>query len=319
MRRYFCILVALLLTIPVTAGVIPYDPQRRVDVAEPVAPSDSAALFVGVREFEVDETLTEVKYGVDDAIDLAHLLALERTPRLVDAKRVVLALSGEAQKPQSRKNLGALKAAGASVRRASQSDVLKSLEQQAGSVGKNGLLIVSFATHGVNYEGTQYLLTATSILQHRETSITETKVRDIVAQSRVPRALILIDACRSALTSDTRNGPDPRSAAALLRDLAAITGQVVFSAAAPDAYAYDDDSRRNGVFTAAVMDGLRCGAASDARGYVTVDTLRAYVEEHVLDWIRRNHRDPDAKRATQIQSEGRSSAMPLAVCATKSQ
>lgn len=318
MRQFFCILVAFtMMTVPAAAGVIPYDPQRRVDIAQLVAPSDSAALFVGIREFSFDETLSEVKYGVDDAIDLAYVLALERTPHLVEANRVVLALSGDPQKPQSQRNLVALKAAGASVRSASQSDVLKLLEQQAGAVGKNGVLIVAFATHGVNYEGTQYLLTASSMLQHRETSITETKVRDIVAQARVPRALILIDACRAALTSDTRNGPDPRSAAALLRDLAAISGQVVFSAAAPGAYAYDDDSRRNGVFTATVIDGLRCGAATDPRGYVTVDTLRAYVEDRVLDWIRRNHRDPDAKQATQIQSEGRSSAMPLAVCGAR--
>jgi hypothetical protein len=314
-RQFFCILVALsVATVSAIAGVIPYDPQRRADIAEPVAPLDSAALFVGIREFSFDETLSEVKYAVDDAIDLAYLLALERTPHLVEAKRVVLALSGDPQKPQSQRNLEALKAAGATVRSASQSDVLKLLEQQAGAVGRNGVLIVAFATHGVNYEGTQYLLTASSMLQHRETSITETKVRDIVAQARVPRALILIDACRAALTSDTRNGPDPRSAAALLRDLAAISGQVVFSAAAPGAYAYDDDGRRNGVFTATVIDGLRCGAATDRRGYVTVDTLRAYVEDRVLEWIRKNHRDPDAKQATQIQSEGRSSAMPLTIC-----
>jgi hypothetical protein len=314
-RQFFCILVALsLLTVSAGAGVIPYDPQRRVDVAEPVASSDSAALFVGVREFLYDDTLSEVKYGVDDAIDLAHALALERMPHLVEANRIVLALSGDPQKPQSQRNLEALKAAGASVRSATQSDVLKLLDQQAAVVGRNGVLIVAFATHGVNYEGTQYLLTASSMLQHRETGVTETRVRDIVAQARVPRALILIDACRAALTSDTRNGPDPRSAAALLRDLAAINGQVVFSAAAPGAYAYDDDVRRNGVFTSMVIDGLRCGASTDERGYVTVETLRAYVEDHVLDWIRRNHRDPDAKQATQIQSEGRSSAMPLAVC-----
>jgi hypothetical protein len=70
------------------------------------------------------------------------------------------------------------------------------------------------------------------------------------------------------------------------------------------------------VFTAAVIDGLQCGAATDARGYVTVETLRAFVEERVLTWIRRN-RDRDAKQATQLQSEGRSSAMPLSVCGAR--
>lgn len=121
-------------------------------------------------------------------------------------------------------------------------------------------------------------------------------MREIVSDARVPRALILLDACRQRLTSDARSvDRDPRSAAALLRDLAAVNGQVVFSAAAPGEYAYDDHDRKNGVFTAVLIDGLRCAATTDSRGYVTVDTLKAYVEEQVLSWIQKN-RDHDANR-----------------------
>ncbi len=260
MRQYSWILVVLLIAgaEPSMAGVIPYDPQRRVDVAAAVNPGESAALFIGVRDFPHDDTLAEVKYGADDAIDLAYVLAVERVPALVTPQRVVLALSGDAQKPESRRRLEALRGAGASVRPATQADVLTLLAQQARVVGRNGILIVSFATHGISFEGTQYLLTASSLLQHRETTITETKVREMISQARVPRALILLDACRQRLTSDTRNGTaDPRSAAALLRDLATVHDQVVFSAAAPGEYAYDDAARRNGVFTAAVIDALK--------------------------------------------------------------
>jgi len=61
------------------------------------------------------------------------------------------------------------------------------------------------------------------------------------------------------------------------------------------------------------MNALRCRAATDEKGFVTVQTLSRYVEEDVLAWIQK-HRDPEAKRATQISSEGRSMGMPLAVC-----
>lgn len=314
MRQFFCILGALLMAEIANAGVRPFDPHRQVEAAAPVEPAESAALFVGVRDFSRDETLTEVKYGVDDAIDLAYVVALVRKPQLVDPKRIVLALSGDPQKPKSTQSLDALRAAGAIVQTASQSDVLMLLEQQARAVGHNGVLIVSFATHGISHEGTQYLLTGSSLLRHRETGVTETKVREIVSQAQVPRAFILVDACRERLTSDIRSGSaDPRSAAALLRDLSEVNGVFVLSAAAPGEYAYDDDVRRNGVFTAAVIDGLQCGAATDSRGYVTADTLRVYVEERVLTWIQKN-RDPNAKQATQFHSEGRSSTMPLAAC-----
>ncbi len=122
----------------------------------------------------------------------------------------------------------------------------------------------------------------------------------------MPRALILLDACRERLTRAARNGDaDRRSAAALLRDLAAVDGVAVLAAATAGGYAYDDEVRRNGVFTAAVIDGLKCGAAIDTRGFVTVDTLSNYVQERVLMWIRKN-RDPEAKKATQLQSDGHS-------------
>lgn len=49
----------------------------------------------------------------------------------------------------------------------------------------------------------------------------------------------------------------------LLRAMSAVHGQVVLAAAAAGQYAYDDDDRRNGVFTAAVIDGLRRQAPAD--------------------------------------------------------
>lgn len=292
------------------------DARRGGDAASVFDPAASAALFVGVREFTYDETLNEVRYAVDDAIDLAFVLAIDRKPRLVEPRRVILALSGEPQKPQSQRHLDTLVAAGAVIQPAGQSDVLRLLERQAQVVEPNGILIVAFATHGITIDGVQYLLTASSLLKHhRETTVSEMKVREIASRSDAGRSLILLDACRQRLTSGTRDGePDPLSAAALLRAMAGISGQVVFSAAAADEYAYDDDVRRNGVFTAAFIDGLRCGAATDAEGFVTVDTLAAFVEERVLWWIRRN-RNPNARRATQLHCEGRSKMMPLTSCA----
>ena len=313
MRQLFPSLVAFSLCVAAVAGVRPATTRARVAGAVKVA--ESAALFVGVREFPDDATLTSVEYAVDDAVDLAYVLALERDPPLLAANRVVLAISGEPQKDESKANLRRLVAAGARVATARKTEIVKSLVAQASAVGPNGLLIVSFATHGTNDGGTQHLLASDSLLRHPDTCVTETKIREIVTDAQVPRAIILIDACRERLTRDIRSGTaSPHSAAAkLLEDLGRINGQVVFSAAAPNQYAYDDDARRNGVFTAAVIDGLRCHAAKDENGFVTVATLNRYVEDRVLGWIQK-HRDPNARRATQISSEGRSAAMPLAVC-----
>lgn len=277
-------------------------------------PTQSAALFVGVRRFSHDTTIAEVRHAVDDVVDLAFVLALDERVRLIEPRRIVLALSGEPQKPESQHNLDRLVAAGAKVRPAGQSDILAALDEQARATGRNGLLAIAFATHGVSHDGTQYLLAASSLLNHRETTLSESKIRDIASRSDAARSLILVDACRERLVDDQRSsGPDVRSAASLHEAMDSAHGQVVLSAAAAGQYAYDDDERGNGVFTSAVIDGLRCAAPTDADGLVTIDTLSAFVEQRVLEWIRKN-RNVDLTRATQLTWEGQARAMPLAAC-----
>ncbi|HEV7765237.1 MAG TPA: hypothetical protein VGQ76_09565, partial [Thermoanaerobaculia bacterium] len=101
MRQLFCIFVALQLVAgtDAMAGVIPW--TDRQPEPGPVVPGDSAALFVGIREFENDQTLTTVRYAVDDAIDLAHAFSMSRNARLIDPGHIILALHGEPQKAQS--------------------------------------------------------------------------------------------------------------------------------------------------------------------------------------------------------------------------
>jgi hypothetical protein len=311
MRQLFCIFVALLCTSAV-AGVTRW--SDRIEGAQ-VDPMSSAALFVGVREFTDDRSIQPVPYAVDDAVDLAYELSIDRQPALVNPVHVVLALSGQPQKPQTRGKLAKLLAAGATPKSAGMSDILAAIDTQSRMVGSKGILIFAIATHGVSYDGTQYLFTATSTLAHyRLTALSDAEIRDTVSKNGVARSLILFDACRERLTRDSRNGePDPRAVAAFLRDMSAVDGQVVISAAPAGGYAYDDDDLGNGVFTRTLIDGLRCGAASNRQGYVTVDTLYSYVSKNVLSWVQ-GHKNPRAKTATQLMCEGDSKRMPLSIC-----
>ena len=318
MRQLSCIVVFVsMIGTDAFAGVRKIHPGvSPITSTATVDPRESAGLFVGIRDFN-DETLTAVKYAVDDAVDLAFELAVERRPPLLQPARVALALSGEPQKRQSQEKLKTLLAAGATRHSADQSEILNLLRRQSG-LGKNGLVVVAFATHGISEDGAQYLLAATSLLDYRETMLTEGRICDVVSSSGAERSLILIDACRERLTPDRRNPEvDPRSVAGFLAALSSVDGQAVLSAAAAGGYAYDDDIRHNGVFTSAVIDGLKCGAGHDGRGFVTVDALATFVEEQVLTWIRA-HKNPEARKATQARYEGHSKMMPLAICVTRS-
>lgn len=280
-------------------------------------PSQSVALFVGIRTFRDDETLQNVPYAVDDAIDLAYVFALDPRVALVRASRVALALSDETPRKQiSRRRLAELKRNGAIVVAATQSQILNALNHQAGSAGANGIFIVAFATHGFSDDGAQYLLAASSLLRERNTAIPAARVLDLVAASGAARSLILIDSCRERLTRQRSAEPESMSAAPLIRQMGVTTGQVVLYGAAAGRWAYDDDLRQNGVFTGAVLDALQCRSGFDRNGLLTADDLSGAVERDVLHWVRVN-RDPSIRNATQASIDGAARTMPLATCSRR--
>lgn len=297
-------------------GVQLIPPDRETD-GERFDRSQSAGLFVGVRSFSHDEDLADVPYAVDDAVDLAFLFALESGSRLVNPVRVVLALSGDPQKPESRQRLELLLEAGATRHPAGQADLLRLLEQQSRLAGRDGALVVAFATHGFSDEnGLHYLTAANSLLHHPETALLTSKVLEIIGRTRAARRLAFLDACRERLTQGSRSvAGDRRSTMPelLARAIAKARGQVIFFAARPGGYAFDDPERGNGLFTSSLIDGLRCAAETDGRGFVTVDTLATYVDrdirDRLRDWGRR-----DRESGIEVNLGGAARAFPLAAC-----
>lgn len=272
--------------------------------------SQSAALFVGVREFTDD--VERVPFAVDDAVDLAYVFAFDRRVCLVPPRRVVLVLSGRVPvKPESREHLRALREAGADIRfRAEAADILAALREQTARAGREGLLIVSIAAHGFLRDGHGYILGASSRLRDPATMLAATEMFETMADTKAQRSVVFLDACRERMVKGKRSVL--ASAMSVAPRITHANGQAVFYAAAPGQPAYDDFDARNGVFTKSVIDGIKCGAAK-VRGAVTAETLARYVEMNVHTWIRVN-RDPDVGSATQFSMDGEARNIPLAQC-----
>ena len=177
--------------------------QPPVDARTTFDRTQSAALFVGVQQF-TDPSIDRVLYAVDDAVDLAFVVALDPAVNLVAADRVTLALSGEPVKQESQHRLKKLIAAGATRTTATQNDVLTLLRRQAAIAGKDGILIVAFATHGFRRDGLPYVLAASSVFQHEQTSLSTAKVLDIAAASQAARSLFFFDVCQQRVPSESR-------------------------------------------------------------------------------------------------------------------
>jgi uncharacterized caspase-like protein len=269
-------------------------------------PGQTAALFVGVQQFTSTPPPADVAYAVDDAVDLASAFA----ERVGDPKRIALAITGEPHKPESQVALRKLRDAGATIEQPTKEAIARLLEKQAAVAGQNGELILSFATHGVSEGGVHYVLASGSSFEDQESLLSTAEMLDVA--SHVRRSIVFLDACRERATATRGASHRVNTKAPLLRAMKQYAGQVVFSPAAGK-YTYDDPIHKNGVFTAAIVDGLQCAAKRDSQGYVTVATLHDYAESRVRRWLKRNHHDPSAP-ALQVNTDGDSRTLPLARC-----
>lgn len=273
---------------------------------------ESAALFVGVRNFAESE-LNHLRYTVDDAVDLAYTMAFDRKVQLVLPRNVVIAISGPPVKPESQQRLQLLRNSGATViERVDRETIAEQLAEQVQRTGDAGLLILFFASHGFTSDGIGYVLASDSLFGVPRSSLSVAKIHDAAAAR--PRSLIFVDACRERIPAGSR-GPvyEAGGAAPLIERMKPVEGQAFFYAAAPGQWAFEDPRKRNGVFTSAVIDALRTCKAPKNRGFITVETLAERLEERVRDWLK-DHKDTHVTKATQVLMDAQTKEMPLAFC-----
>lgn len=247
-------------------------------------PADSAGLFVGIRHFD-DPSITEIPYAVDDAVDLAHLFSLELG--LIPVENVTLCLAGDPEKPESQQRLKAL----ARARRCDPglTQLFAELKRLKTSSGLKGLAVVALASHGFSANGADTVVAKDSQADLLPSlGVSFASLLNQIEQARAPRRLVLVDACRERLTGRRSLGQDPTTVLGqgFLKAMGQSRGTAVLMATVLGGYSYNDHQRKAGVFTAAVIDGLR-GEAPDDAGLITVDRLASYVNDRVAAWVQR--------------------------------
>jgi formylglycine-generating enzyme required for sulfatase activity len=295
------------------------EPQGR-GVFDPAA---SVGVFVGVSIFE-DSKILSVPFAVDDAVDLAHLFTLELG--LIAPRRALLLLSGEPRKTESLSRLARLLEAGARRKSARQVDIYDGVEEIEKGLTGNGLAVFTVATHGLSDQGGDFLVAADSRKRRQlQTGVPVAHLVDEVTRavgsleldrqgkSVSRRGLVLLDACRGRLTAGTRGAAEPELAKGFAEAIARARGLAVLSGATLGGLAYDDPERQNGVFTCAVLDGLRGTAPPGPEGWITVRTLADFVQERVVEWVKREWPNySDRSLGIERKIEGTAESLPLA-------
>ncbi len=168
-------------------------------------------------------------------------------------------------------------------------NILRRLSNLSTAVPKDGLLLVSFAGHGMEREGQAFLLPSDAQISDQisfleETAISINRVKERIKQTGVAQVVVLLDACRndpggradapnnlsnvytSAFSFDVRN----REVQAFATVYATGIGQ----------RAYEYTEKKQGYFSWAIVEGLKGSAAND-KGEITLSQLVKYVQDNV--------------------------------------
>jgi outer membrane protein OmpA-like peptidoglycan-associated protein len=182
-------------------------------------------------------------------------------------------------------------------RQPKRSTILKYLSNLRGLVPKDGLLLLSFAGHGMERGGKAYLLPADAVSADdvallEDTAISVDRVRGLIKSTEVKQVMFLLDACRNDPAAGRAEAPNLMTDAyrkgfdfsASNREVEAF---VTLYATAIGQRAYEYDEKSQGYFTWTLIEGLKGGAANP-RGEVTLGALKKYIEENVPRFVQRD-------------------------------
>ncbi len=253
---------------PPNASLVTSAPATADEVKALPASAKRWALVIGVDKY-VDPQISALKGSDNDARQIAD--ALVRYSGFPKDQVIVLSTSEPVERQPTRVN------------------ILRRLSNLSSTVPKDGMLLVSFAGHGMERGGQAFLLPADaqisdSISFLEETAISMTRVKAWIKETGVSQVVLLLDACRNdpggradapnnlsnayvnAFNFDVRN----REVQAFATVYATGIGQ----------RAYEYTEKKQGYFSWAVVEGLK-GAAANDKGEVTLAQLVKYVQDAV--------------------------------------
>jgi tetratricopeptide (TPR) repeat protein len=250
-----------------------------------VSPSMSAPLTTDqIKALPVSAKRWALVIGVDKYID-PQISPLKGSDN--DARQIADALIRFAGFPQDQVIL--LSTAQPVERQPTRVNILRRLSNLSTTVPKDGMLLVSFAGHGMERGGQAFLLPADAQISDQisfleETAISMSRVKSWIKETGVSQVLLLLDACRND-PGGRADAPNPMSNAYVNAFNFDVRNKEVQAFATMYATgigqrAYEYTEKKQGYFSWAVVEGLKGGAAND-KGEVTLSQLVKYVQDAV--------------------------------------
>ena len=229
------------------------------------------ALIIGVDQYR-DAQINALRGSVNDAHALAD--ALVSYAGFPPDQVIVLSTDQPEERQPTRIN------------------VLTYLSNLAALVPKDGLLLFSFAGHGIERGGQAFLIPSDARLSRdisllEESAVSVTRMHDRIKAIGVGQVIVLLDACRN--DPGGRSGVPNNMTAPYTKFNFDVRNREVQAfatlyATAIGRRAYEYTEKKQGYFTWAIVEALKGGAANE-QGEVTLAALLKYVQESVAKRI----------------------------------
>ena len=174
-------------------------------------------------------------------------------------------------------------------RQPTRGNILRRLSNMAAVIPSDGLLLLSFAGHGIERGGQAFLLPSDSQVSNdvdllEQTAINVAQIRDRIKKIGVTQVLLILDACRNDPVGRA-NADNPLTAAYTRGFNFDVRNREVQAFATLYATevghrAYEYKEKKQGYFTWILVEALRGGAANE-KGEVTLAGLVKYLQERV--------------------------------------
>lgn len=271
--------VLLLLVLVAAFGLVPTSVlgQRnerglKIEAGPPVKALPGApkryALIIGVDQY-ADTQITTLGGASNDAKTLAN--AVIQYAGFPSEQVTLLASDQPAERQPTRGN------------------ILRRLSNLAAVIPADGLLLISFAGHGIERGGQAFLLPSDSQVSNdvdllEQTAINVSQIKDRVKKIGVKQVLMILDACRNDPVGRA-NADNPLTAAYARGFNFDVRNREVQAFATLYATevghrAYEYKEKKQGYFTFVLVEGLK-GAAANEKGEVTLTGLVKYLQERV--------------------------------------
>jgi len=174
-------------------------------------------------------------------------------------------------------------------RQPTRGNILRRLSNLSAVIPPDGLLLISFAGHGIERGGQAFLLPSDSQVSNdvdllEQTAINVSQIRERIKKIGVKQVVMIIDACRNDPVgrANADNPLTPAYTRAFNFDLRNREVQAFATLYATEVghRAYEYKEKKQGYFTWVLVEGLKGGAANE-KGEVTLAGLVKYLQERV--------------------------------------